>query len=163
MEFSCFGTQEGNLDFGYYGKENLRRYTLENPGVRFRITPILPESGKLRGYFEGCLVPLITVYQDGLDHRRSEDCDKVREKAEFNSEFVNIAGRSVRVGKSTKGREVLKHVVEKTQECLIDNYAPPVEAMDSESWKRWRSSVAPFGGPDHFIDYLVELSILKRQ
>lgn len=62
--------------------------------------------------------------------------------------------------KRTKGE--LKNVVERIVEWLMENYAPPVEALDSSKYRKWRDEVFPFGGPDNYIDYLEEIGILHR-
>jgi hypothetical protein len=79
-----------------------------------------------------------------------------------NAEQVIIAGKAHRVGKSTKGRDALQPFLERVMEWLIENYQPPVEALDTENFKHWQDVVFPYGGPDHYIDYLVSLNLLKR-
>lgn len=73
MEFQCLGTSEGRLDFGPYGKQKFQQFLRERPGIRLVVTAQLPESGKLRRYYEGAIVPLVTFYQEGMDHRSAED------------------------------------------------------------------------------------------
>ena len=58
--------------------------------------------------------------------------------------------------KSTKGRVALQSFLENVLAWLVENYAPPVEALDPEAFKVWRDTVFPSGGPDNYIDYLVE-------
>ena len=64
MEFQCRGTIEGTLDFGPYNRAKFQEFLKAHPGIRLKITAELPESGRLRRYFEGALVPLIAFYQD---------------------------------------------------------------------------------------------------
>jgi hypothetical protein len=123
---------------------------------------VLPESDKQRRYFEGAIVPLIAWYQEGFDHRSSEDCRRVREwlKEEFHAEQVIIAGKPHRIAKSTKGRDALQPFLERVMDWLIENYQPPVQARDVEEFRHWRDTVFAFGGPDNFIDYLKSLNVL---
>jgi hypothetical protein len=163
MEFECRGTKEGRLQFGPYVKAQFLTFLKENGPVRLKITPELPESSKLRRYYEGAVVPLVAYYQEGLDHRSHEDRRKIREwlKEEFNGEMVEINGKVHTVAKSTKGRAVLAPFVERVIDWINENYDPPSEALDPEKYKHWRDTVFPFGGADTYIDYLVELKLLK--
>ena len=123
--------------------------------------PVLPESNKQRRYFEGAIVPLIAWYQEGLDHRNSDDLASVREwlKVEFNGETIQLGGKPIKVGKSTKGRETLNRFLEDVVAWLQDNYAPPAQALEPASFKEWRDTV--MAGPDNYIDYLAAKGILK--
>jgi hypothetical protein len=165
MEFFCKGNADGSLDFGERNTTLFKIFLRDNPGIKLCITPVLPESAKQRGYFEGCLISLITFYQDVLDHRSEQDRRRVREwvKTEFNGEMLVVGGKAVTVPGSTKGREKLQAVIEKVQNWLVENYAPPIEALDPASYKKWRDEVYPHGGPDNFIDYLVETGVLRKQ
>ncbi|MBK3666163.1 hypothetical protein JJE66_33700 [Bradyrhizobium diazoefficiens] len=163
MEFECRGTPQGTLHFNRFEKQKFIEFLKENPGVRLKITPELPESGRLRRYFEGAIVPLIAFYQQGMDHHSSEDRRRIREwlKEEFNGEMIDIGGKIHTVPKSTKGRAVLTPFVERVLDWMNENYAPPSEALDPERFKYWRDTVFPHGGPDNFIDYNVETGILR--
>lgn len=163
MEFQCTGTAEGRLDFGPYNRGKFLGFLKEHPGIRLTISAQLPESGKLRRYYEGAIVPLITFYQEGMDHRSGEDRRKVREwlKQEFNGDMVEIAGKMQIVGKTTKGRAALNPFVERVTDWLVDNYSPPAEALTPEKYKNWRDTIFPYGGPDNYIDYLCEIGLLR--
>jgi hypothetical protein len=65
-----------------------------------------------------------------------------------------------KVPKSTRGREVLNRFLEDVVGWLQDNYAPPVEALDPNSFKLRRDTV--MDGPDNYIDYLVTKGILNK-
>jgi hypothetical protein len=163
MEFNCTGTSEGIMQFSSdYSRASFKEFLRTNGPVRLTITPELPESAKMRRWYEGAVVPLITFYQDGLDHRSGEDRRKVREwlKGEFNGEMVEIGGKIHTVAKTTKGRETFNPFVERVVGWLEDNYAPPAEALDPEKYKHWKAAIYPHGGPETYIDYLVELNIL---
>jgi hypothetical protein len=61
----------------------------------------------------------------------------------------------------TKTGEIETRTVAQNQiEWLEENYATPDEATNSKKYKYWLETVFPFGGPDNYIDYLVELNIL---
>jgi hypothetical protein len=168
MEFTGRITKDGSIDFGERNAAIFKKFRAENVGMVLKIIPVLPESNKQRAYPEGAIIPLVTFYQEGMDHRSSEDCRKVREwlKLEFNSEVVSIdAGESGsqvhRIAKSTKGREALNAFLERVMDWLHDNCSPPAEAIDPQSFITWRDTVMPYGGPDNYIDYLVETGVLK--
>jgi hypothetical protein len=162
MEFLGRIKHGGGLDFGERNGVIFKRYLAEHPGMVLKITPVLPESGKQRGFLEGGVLPLIAYYQEGLDHRNAEDVRKVRDwmHEEFSSEWVELAGKAHLVPKSTKGRDNLQRFLESVLGWLVENYAPPQEALSPEKFKHWREAVFPFGGPDNYIDYLVSLNIL---
>ncbi len=163
MEFLGRITKDGGLDFGERNGVIFKRYLADNPGIVLRITPVLPESGKQRRYLEGAIIPLVTYYQEGMNHRSSADCEKVREwlKQEFNADLVSIAGTVHPIAKSTKGREALNAFLERVVDWLVENYQPPAEALDPERYKVWRDTIAPDGGPDNYIDYLAKCGNLR--
>ncbi|MFN3658160.1 MAG: hypothetical protein ACK4UO_12965 [Pseudolabrys sp.] len=136
----------------------------KNPGILIKITTVLPESQKQRAYLEGAVIPLVTFYQEGLDHQSSDDCTKVREwlKLEFNGQLLELNGKSRIVARSTKGREALNAFLERVVEWLQENYAPPAEALDPEAYKRWRDTEMMTGETTDYIDHLVETGVLKR-
>jgi hypothetical protein len=161
MEFVCRISRDSGLDFGERNRALFKQYLKAHPGVLLKITPVLPESNKQRRYFEGALVPLIAYYQDGMDHRNADDRASVREwlKQEFNGHTVMIAGEAHKIGKSTRGRDVLNRFVEDVVAWLQDNYAPPAQALEPTSFKNWRDTV--MDGPDNYIDWLVLEGVLK--
>jgi hypothetical protein len=161
MEFICRPDGHG-LNLGERNTALFMAFVRDNPRVPWRLTPVLPESNKQRGFLEGGVLALIAYYQDGLDHTNSDDVRKVRDwmKEEFSSEWVELGGKSHLVPKSTKGRDALQPFLEKVLGWLMDNYAPPAEAIDPAKFKHWRDTVFPYGGPDNYIDYLVSLHIL---
>jgi hypothetical protein len=44
---------------------------------------------------------------------------------------------------------------------LVENYAPPAEALDPASFKVWQDTVFPNGGADNYIDYLCGIGVLS--
>jgi hypothetical protein len=163
MEFVCRIQKDGGLNFGDRNGALFAKFRRDNPGMVLKIIPVLPESNKQRGSLEGAVIPLVTFYQDGMDHRNGDDCRKVREwlKGEFNGELVVVGGKTHRIGKSTKGRKVLQPFLERVIDWLVENYSPPHEALDPEAFKVWRDTIFPSGGPESYIEYLVESGKLK--
>lgn len=160
MEFTFRVVAGGGMDFCERNRAHFKQFLANNVGALCKITPVLPESGKQRRYFEGALVPLICWYQEGMDHRNADDRARVREwlKVEFNGVTVLIAGEAHKIPRSTRGREVLNRFVEDVVAWLIENYAPPPQALEPASFKQWRDTV--MDGPDNYIDYLVSQGIL---
>ena len=166
MEWHATGIPEGDavrIQFHPRTKAEFKAYVLENGPIRLTVTHDRPESAKMRRWYEGGLVRLITHYQEGLDHHDPEHRRKVREwlKAEFNAEIIEVAGKAQRVAKSTAGRAVFEPFVERVQDWFVENYAPPLEAMDPERWKAWNDTVRTIpGSVDNYLDYLIEIGIL---
>lgn len=162
-EWHGTGETDGRITLNPIAKASLKKYLAENGPCRIRITHELPESNKLRGWFEGAIIPLVTFYQEGMDHHSKDDRLKVREwlKAEFNGELVTIAGKVQRVAKSSKGRAVFNPYVERVMDWFVPNYEPPQEAIDPEYFKVWRDTIRSFGGPGDYIDYLVQTGKLS--
>lgn len=149
--------------FSDFFRGKLKHYMRHNPNQPFTIEPILAESGKQRGWFEGGLCPLVAFYQEGLDHHDPKDVAKAREwlKVEFNSEIVALGGIAHKVAKSTKN-ELNSGFLERVVEYIVENFAPPDEALDPKKYKHWHDAVFPYGGPDNYIDYLVEIKTIKE-
>jgi hypothetical protein len=156
-------TKDGGMEFGTYTRNDLKKFIKKNPGMPFEIKPLMPESIKQRGFFEACLCPLVTFFQEGMDHHNSDDVQKVREwlKLEFNSEMVEVGGKIHKIAQSTK-KKLNQGMLEKIVGYLEENYAPPSEALDPEFYKDWRDRIYPYGGPDNIIDYLISLNILTQ-
>lgn len=161
MEFICRPDGHG-LNLGQRNTAIFLDFVRKNPKVPWRLAPILPESNKQRRYLEGAVIPLVTYYQEGMDHHSHEDIRTVREwlKEEFNGQMVVIGGKAHLIAKSTKGRDALQPFLELVVGWLQDNYAPPAEATDPNEFKRWRDTIFPAGGPDNYIDYLHERGII---
>ena len=162
VELERFEKLYGDIDYGLTGKEIDPNKILAND-FKGKKSITMPESIKQRGFFEACLCPLVTFYQEGMDFHNSDDVQKVREwlKLEFNSQMVEIKGKVHRIAQSTK-KKLNQGMLEKIVGYLEDNYAPPIEALDPEFYKDWRDRIYPYGGPDNIIDYLISLEILVK-
>src|SRR5947209_5576105 len=144
MEFQLRGMPDGQLSFGVHGREKLRLFLRNYPhGVPMTLTASLPESSKLRRFYEGAVIPLATFYQEGMNHHDPDDRRKMREwlKQEFNGEIILVDGKRHRVAKSSKGRDALNPLVERVINWLQDNYDPPPQALDPQAYKDWRDTV----------------------
>lgn len=153
-------TADGGMDFGDYNKARLKVFLKENPGKLMVIQPKYVESNRQRRFFEGAIIPLIAFYQDNMDHRNSDDLAKVREwlKMEFNADYATIAGKAHKIVKSTKG--VLNEGLIETILVWMEDQGMKVELLNPEMFKHWQDTVYPYGGPDNYIDYLVEIKRL---
>ncbi len=149
--------------FSDFFRQKLKFYMRQNPNQPFELNPILAESKKQRGWFEAGLCPLVAFYHEGLDHHDPKDVKKAREwlKIEFNSEIVALFGKAHKVAKSTKN-ELNSGFLERVVGYLVENFAPPDQVLDPKSYKHWHDAVFPYGGPDNYIDYLLEIKILEN-
>jgi len=157
-----FNSQGTGLDFGAYTRMYLKDFMKKNPDMPFELVPIISESVSQRGFFEGAICPLVAFYQEGMSHRNSKDVKKVREwlKIEFNGEMIQLGGKTHKVALSTKNK-LNTGFLERVEDWIISNYAPPDEIFDTKKYKHWKDAVYPYGGADNYIDYLKSLNILK--
>ena len=77
------------------------------------------------------------------------------------AQTVVVGGKAHLVPKSTKGREALNAFLERVVAWLMENYEPPQEALNPENYKEWRDTIFPDGGPDNYIDYMVDMGWLR--
>ncbi len=157
--------QGGKLNMNEYTKKMFIDFLRENEDMRVEIQSISPESSKMRGYFEGAIVPFITFHQEGMNHRDYKDLHKVREwlKTEFNGDVINLGGKNHRVTKSTKN--VLKGFIESCMDWMVEQ-GYKTELLLPDEYKRWRDEIFPSGeitDPDNYIDFLVSIGKLKKQ
>lgn len=159
MKFKAM-MEKGKFSFSSeLARQNFTEYAQKHEGSTFSIE--LYESPKERRWFEGALVPMITFYQEGKDHKNPDHNREVREwlKLEFNPEIVSVNGKSHTVAGSTKG-ELNKGFVERILDWMSDN-GYKVEYLNPEIYKDWRDRIlVTDGGPDNFIDYLVHIKKL---
>lgn len=156
--------KSGGFDFGSeQNAQRFKEYARKNVGKRVDIKPYLPESDKMRRWFEGALIPLVTFYQENMDHRDAEDNRKVREwlKLEFNAEIVNLKGKAHKIPGSTKYK-LNDGLVEHILDWMGEN-GYQIEYTDPSLFKKWRDEVRGMtDGPDNYIDYLVETGKLAK-
>lgn len=156
--------QNGRLNMNEYTKKAFIDFLRENEDMRMEITSLLPESKNMRGWFEGGVVPFITYFQEGMNHRDYKDIHKVREwlKTEFNGDVVILGGKQHRVTKSTKN--LLKGFLERVIEWA-EEQGYPTNLLNPDEYKRWRDEIFPTGeieDPDNYIDFLVSIGKLHK-
>jgi len=154
---------DGKMQISEYNRKALNAFVHdpENKGTIMVIESRTPESAEMRNWFEGALVPFITYFQEGYDHRNWEDNRKVREwlKQEFNSEGIVVKGKTHIVPKTSKGE--LKILSEKILQWAEEN-GYPTKALNSDEYKTWRDTIYPYGGPENYLDYLHECGKLPK-
>lgn len=91
-----FTAYNGGMKYAPYTRQQFKQHLLDHEGKRYKVKLVETESQRMRGYFEGAVVGLVTYYQEGMDHRNHQDCTKVREwlKLHFNGEFCVVGGVS---------------------------------------------------------------------
>lgn len=151
--------EKGKFNFGSpEARTSFTEYASKHEGNIFSIE--LYESMKERRWFEGAVVPMITFYQEGMDHKNPDHNREVREwlKLEFNPEIICIKGISHTIAASTKG-QLNKGFVEDVMNWMSDQ-GYKVEYLLPSMYKDWRDRLFANGGPDNFIDYLVSIKKL---
>lgn len=162
MTFTATAHGEGLKLTNETVRGSFKRFLKENQGIRIRLEPIMPESKNQRGFFEGAIVPLFCFYQEGMDYHNGDDLRKVRGwlKMEYNSEYALINGKAHKVEKSTRG-ELNRGFLLRVMDGMADN-GYQVEVLNPEDFKKWKKDVRPHGGPDNYIDYLLDIGKLKN-
>lgn len=152
----------GVLSFGDYNTRAIKDHAKKNPGALYELKAVLPESQKMRKWFEGAIVPYF-AFLSGMDWKDAKVLDDAREliKIEFNAEMVVWNGEKKKIGRSTKGRENLNQVAERVLEWIMDNGGNP-KVVDPKEYKHWRDTIYPYGGvADNYIDHLIECGELE--
>lgn len=162
MEIICRPDGKG-LNLGERNTALFRAFVRDNPRVAWKLTPVLPESNKQRRFYHGAVIPL-WAFLNGQDHRDGQVLADLHEvaKLEWNATTVIIDGVPRKVGRSTRGRDQLQPFLERVVGYLVDNYAPPPEALDSNAFIVWRDTIYPYGGADDYIDHLKSIGVLTK-
>lgn len=155
--------QGGKLNMNEHNKKMFIDFLRKNEDMRMEITSLTPESTRLRGFFEGGILPFIAYYQEGMNHRDYKDIHKVREwlKTEFNGDVVIMGGKQHRITKSTKG--LLKVFIERVLDWMGEQ-GYKIELLNPDEYKRWKEEIFPTGeinDPDNYIDFLISIGKLK--
>lgn len=147
---------------GPVAKAKFQEWAKQNRGRKIILTPIIPESKKMRGFFEGGIISLLTYYQENLDHNNPDHREMVREwvLGEFNAGMVNIAGKARRVPLTSKGK--LYEIIEKVIEWM-EEQGYNTNLLNPEDYKYWRDAVYSIGGPASYIDYLITIKKLPQK
>jgi len=156
--------RNGAFNFGSdYNKQRFLEDARQNEGARYRIERITPESQKQRGFLHGAVYPL-WVYLDENDHRDSNIIDHYHHEAkkEFNGGMIVRDGEMEKYGKSTKG-VLNKGYLDRVIDNLEAHYGIDRGiVLDTKQYKHWKDDIYPAGGPDNYVDYMVEIGLLKR-
>lgn len=156
-------SNKGNLSLGTeFNRARFKQDLKDNDGARYRIERLTPESRDQRGFFEGAVIPL-WVFLDGNDWRDTSILKHYHNEAkkEFNGEIIIRNGKKEKYGKSTKGL-LNKGFLERVIDFLEEQYGIDREiVLNPEQYKRWRDELYGTGETDSFIEYLVEIGLLK--
>lgn len=153
--------KDGKLTFSNPQKRaSLARFLVEYSGVALVITALLPESTKQRRFYHGAVLPL-WAYLNDLDYHNHDVLNWLHEQAkeEFNGKFVVLDGKSKKMGQSTKGN--LNAFCERVIDHLEAQYGVDrSKLLEPKNYKHWNNTIRPYGGPDNYIDYLLEIRLL---
>lgn len=156
--------EEGTgFDFGD-NAEKFKAWAKKNPKMRMHIEALLPESKKQRRFYEGAVVPLVTFFQEGFDHKLSEDNEKMHNwlNQEFNPAFFVLNGATIKIAGSSKGK--LAETTNKVIDWLEENYGiDRMKVLNPKDYLHWRDTIFPYGGPDNYVDFLVEAGKLSTR
>lgn len=144
--------------------ESFRVWAAGKNGHRFEIVPYVPESSKQRRFLHGCVVPLVTFFQEGYDYTSSKDNEKVFEwlKMEFCPELVRIQNIIRKVPGSTRGK-LNQGFIEKIIDWLEENYGiDRTKVCNPQEYVRWVDETYSYGGPNTWIDYCLEMGWLTK-
>ncbi len=159
MEFQGKYKKDG-FDFGN-NRERILKHAGFNLGKRFILSDFLPESRKQRKFYHGAVLTL-WVYLDGKDYKNSDVLDSYHElaKMEFNPEIIMSRGKTVKVGKSTKGK-LNDGYIEKIIDMLEEEYGiDRTKCLNPKDYKHFTDVVFMNGDYDTYIDYLKDLKLI---
>jgi hypothetical protein len=168
MEWHGTGEEDGRITLSRYTKADFREYLRVNGPCRITISHDLPESGKLRRFYHGAVLPL-WAFLDGKDHRDSKIIADLHEvaKIEFNGEIITVGGMARKIGRSSKGWQ-LQEFVERVITYMEENYGiDRAQCLNPDDYKHWRDTVVTTysvntDAPDTFIDHLVQMGRLRK-
>lgn len=148
-------------------KEKLQAFAKKNPDMPCELVPLFPESKKHRGWLEAAVIPMVTFFEEDMDHRDDEDNKTMRDllKDEFWSENKVRLGKLVKVKKSTRGRIALNNFTELCLNWMGEN-GYPIQYLDSEGYFEWRDTIFPLSkptDPDNYISYLESMGKIKKR
>ena len=159
---------DGKLNMGGgYLRNKFAADLSKNPGARYKIERITPESRKQRGFYHGAVIPL-WAYLNEMDHHDGDILDMLHGEAkkEFNGDMVVIDGKPRHVGRSTKG-ELASGYLDKFIDYLEEQYAiKRDEVLNTKDYERHRDELVPSDTtgtiPLCYICYMASIGRLKR-
>lgn len=162
---SSFTSRSLPIEMGEPQYRKLLAELKQNPNTPIVISSLLPESRQQRRYLEGGLIPLFVFFQgnDYTDLSVIKDAreDIMREVLGY-TRYNMVRGVTEKYALSSKGRDNLNKVCEWLLDYLVVNFQCPDKALDPETFKWWKDVELMKSAPDVFIDYLLELNILKK-
>jgi hypothetical protein len=141
-------------------KEKWNKVARKYAEPRAEVIPLVSESRKARGYFHGGVLALWAYLndQDWLDDTVLDNLF-YHAKTEYLGSMTVIDGKTVKTFQSSKGQ--LEFLKEKVVEHLEVEYGiDRTKHLNNEEYKDWRDRIYPNGGPDNYIDYMVEIKRL---
>jgi len=163
MEFLARISQDGGLNFGDHEKVRFKQYLRDHSDALLKISPVLPESRKLRRFYHGAVLPL-WAFLDCKDYRSAEVLADLHEvaKVEFNGHIIEVGGKPFKIGKSTRDG-ALREYVERVIEYLVDSYGiDPSQVLDPDKYKYFVQAIFMHGQYEDYISYLIAEGRLKR-
>lgn len=162
MKFQARANKEGTgLNFAPKERIKFLEYLKNHKTIVLTIEARFPESTKQRRFYFGAVLAL-WVYLDGKNYKNSDLINMYHEmaKIEFNGAVVISRGKSVRVGKSSKG-ELNQGFLEKVIEHLEENYGIDAsKCLNPAVFKDFEDRVLMNGKYEDFIDYMKDLKII---
>lgn len=162
---------DGRIALSKYNKAFLHDFCLkkENANKVIVIQDRIPESRKQRKYYFGAVLPLL-AYLNGWNHRQSKAIDWLHEemKREFNGSIEKLAGRNVKVSRSTKGLlgendQEQSGYLERVIGYIEENFGiDRMKVLNPDHYKHFVNEIFSFEDYDDYIDYLVELKLLPK-
>jgi hypothetical protein len=163
MEFVCRISKDGGFNFGDHERVRFKQYLRDHPDALLKISPVLPESRKLRRFYHGAVLPL-WAFLDGKDYRSADVLADLHEvaKLEFNGHLIEVGGKPFKIGKSTRDG-ALRGYVERVIEYLMESYGvDPSQVLNPEQYKYFMQAVFMHGQYEDYISYLIAEGRLKR-
>ena len=163
MKFIAESSPEGKLSLRTeFNASRFRDFLKANKGIRLKIEALTPESKKQRGFYHGAVITL-WAYLDGKDYRDNSILEKIHEiaKEEFNPEIFFLNGKQHRIGKSTKGK-LNDGFIDTIIDYLEESYGiDRMKVLNPDLYKKYRDEIYSEGKYDTFIDYMIDLRLLK--
>jgi len=162
----------GKLEIGDYNRAKLNDFLKDkkNQGRKIAIQDRAPESRKQRAFYHSAVLTL-WAYLNGQDYKDGDEIGFLHEhaKREFNGEIVLVEGKPVKRGKSTTGLlsendQANSGYIDRVVTYLEENYGiDRTKVLNPEHYKTWRDEIFSFGKQDNYIDYLLEIGLLKKR
>lgn len=163
QKFKFKTRSDGGMQFDEKYREAYINYAKKNPDRNMVIEPEHIESTNQRRFFEGGLITLF-AYLDGLDYKDYQVIKDLREyviKPEFSPGTMLVRGKTVKIGKSTKGE--LDIIIERMIDWMEHEYGiDRDQCMDTKDFKKFRDTIWGFSNYDTYIDYLVDMKRLPE-